>query len=210
MNNIPKINLLPWRDLHRIRKNGQFRRAFILAGLLSMGVVGGVTIYENKRLNHQKNINNDIKNRIGVLDADIAKIVALENEQQTLLNKVAVIHGLHNNRIILIQFFEHLARMSEGLVYYEHVSLSGELLTLTGVSKNPNNVSQFSQKISTEMQNMLDDVMVVGLKDAPNSTVSFVISAKLTSGFKHATDTLTDDSIKVSEFMAEDAQEGVP
>lgn len=46
MNNIPKINLMPWREMRRILKNEQFRRALILATVLSTGLVGGAYIYE--------------------------------------------------------------------------------------------------------------------------------------------------------------------
>ena len=53
MNNIPKINLVPWREIRRIRKNEQFRRALILVTVLSAGLVGGAYIYEKGKLNHQ-------------------------------------------------------------------------------------------------------------------------------------------------------------
>lgn len=209
MNNIPKINLVPWREMRRIRKNEQFRRALILVTVLSAGLVGSAYIYEKGKLNHQKAINDDIKNRISVLDADIMKITALENEQKALLDKVAIINDLHGNRAALVRFFEYLARMSAGLVYFERVTLSGEMLTLTGVSRSSADVSRFSQSISTDVQSVLDDVMVVGLQDAPNGAVNFVISAKLILDSKQVTDSLPNNLSTAPQDMTDD-QEDAP
>ena len=208
MNNIPKINLVPWREIRRIRKNEQFRRALILVTVLSAGLVGGAYIYEKGKLNHQKAINDDVKNRISILDADIVKITALENEQRALLDKVAIINDLHGNRATLVRFFEYLARTSAGLVYFERVTLSGEMLTLTGVSRSSADVSRFSQSISADAQSVLDDVMVVGLQDTPNGAVNFVISAKLILDSRQVADSSPNDS-SVSQDMTDD-QEGAP
>lgn len=209
MNNIPKINLMPWRELRRIRKNDQFRRALILVTVLSAGLVGGAYIYEKGKLNHQKAINDDIANRISALDADIVKIAALENEQKALLDKVTIINDLHGNRAALVRFFEYLARTSAGLVYFERITLSGEMLTLTGVSRSSADVSRFSQSISTDVQSVLDDVMVVGLQDAPNGAVNFVISAKLILDSKQVADSSPNDSSAVLQGVADD-QESAP
>ena len=208
MNNIPKINLVPWREIRRIRKNEQFRRALILVTVLSAGLVGGAYIYEKGKLNHQKAINDDVKNRISILDADIVKITALENEQRALLDKVAIINDLHGNRATLVRFVEYLARTSAGLVYFERVTLSGEMLTLTGVSRSSADVSRFSQSISADAQSVLDDVMVVGLQDTPNGAVNFVISAKLILDSRQVADSSPNDS-SVSQDMTDD-QEGAP
>lgn len=199
---------MPWREIRRIRKNEQFRRALILVTVLSAGLVGSAYIYEKGKLNHQKAINDDIKNRISILDADISKVTALENEQRALLDKVAIINDLHGNRAALVRFVEYLARMSAGLEYFERVILSGEMLTLTGVSRSSADVSRFSQSISADAQSVLDDVMVVGLQDTPNGAVNFVISAKLILDSRQVADSPPNDS-SVSQDMTDD-QEGAP
>lgn len=179
MNSIPKINLLPWRELYRIRKNEQLRHAFITVILLSLMAIGGMYVYQKRQMNYQQAINNDIKNRLGLLDADIERINNLDKQQKALFKKAGIITDLHKNRSAFVRLFEYLAHTSKGLVYFERVSLSADMLTLEGVSKSSVNISQFSQTISMDEQSMMDDVMVIRLQDMSNGTVSFVISAKL-------------------------------
>lgn len=179
MNSIPKINLLPWRELYRIRKNEQLRHAFITVILLSLMAIGGMYVYQKRQMNYQQAINNDIKNRLGLLDADIERINNLDKQQKALFKKAGIITDLHKNRSAFVRLFEYLAHTSKGLVYFECVSLSADMLTLEGVSKSSVNISQFSQTISMDEQSMMDDVMVIRLQDMSNGTVSFVISAKL-------------------------------
>lgn len=175
---IPQINLLPWRELRRIRQNERFYRAVLAVLVMSVLFVGGWYAYERHQMTHQQAINDEINRRMGVLDGDIAKIVQLEHEQQAILDKVSLIDKLGQNRMAMVAFAEHLSGISHRLVYLDHINHAGELLTIEGRASHANAVSAFAQKLPTQAKFVIDDVMVTGLNEM-NGHVAFVISAKM-------------------------------
>lgn len=180
MSSVPKINLLPWRELNRIHSNEKFRRYFIVSVVLAIIIAGMAYAYQWHRLDHQQRINDEIKARMTALDDDIAKIANLEREQQEILEKVALIDDLGQNRVAMVRLFEQLALSSRDLVYLSAITHTQGTLTITGQAKNSANVSRFVQKISVHELAMMDDAMVTGLQNSTDGTwVEFVISAKL-------------------------------
>lgn len=176
---IPQINLLPWRELRRIRQNERFYRAVLAVLAMSVLFVGGWYAYERHQMAHQQAINDEISRRMGVLDGDIAKIVQLEHEQQAILDKVSLIDKLSQNRMAMVAFAEHLSGVSHRLVYLDHINHAGELLTIEGRANHASAVGAFAQKLPAQAKFVIDDVMVTGLNEM-NGHVAFVISAKMT------------------------------
>lgn len=180
--NVPMINLLPWRQLRQIRQNAQFRRAFLLVAVGALVLASMIYAYQKYRLDHQQAINDGIRQRMAALDDDIARIATFENEQQELINKANSINNLRSNRMMMVQFFEQLADLSDGLVYFTHINHAGETLTMTGVSKNSTTVSQFAQRLGADMSDtpMMSDVLVTSLQQSSEGPwVSFVMTARL-------------------------------
>lgn len=105
--NVPMINLLPWRQLRQIRQNAQFRRAFLLVAVGALVLVSMIYAYQKYRLDHQQAINDGIRQRMAVLDDDIARIATFENEQQELINKANSINNLRSNRMMMVQFLNN-------------------------------------------------------------------------------------------------------
>lgn len=179
--------------MRRIRQNEQFRRAFFGVLLATLGGVGAWYFYQQNQLNHKQAVNDEITSRINALNADIEQIYHLENEQKALLDKANLIRDLNQNRVSFVRIFEYLASAGRGLVYFEHINLAGDLLTLSGVSKSAANVSQFAQSISANEHSMMTDAMVTSLQEMPNGAVSFIISVKLTINTHEAADDLADE-----------------
>ncbi|WP_432480862.1 PilN domain-containing protein [Moraxella sp. ZY200743] len=179
MNTIPKINLLPWRQLRQLKQNEQFRRWLLAALALSLFAVFGTYVYHKQNLNHQQAINDDILARMGMLDAQIASIATLESEQEALLQQAKLVYDLGKNRVAMVRLFEHLSLSSHGLVYFDGVSHAGGVLTITGHAKDAAMVSQFTQRFQQTDNPVISDVLVTSLSKQSDGWVGFVLSAKL-------------------------------
>lgn len=179
MSGIPRINLLPWRQLRQLKQNEQFRRWLLAVLVLSILAVLGGYAYHKQKLNHQQAINDDIKARMSVLDTQIASITALENEQAALLKQATLVHDLGKNRVAMVGLFEHLSLSSQGLVYLDALSHAGGVLNITGHAKDAAMVSQFAQRLARDDSPVINDVLVTSLSQVSDGWVNFVLSAKL-------------------------------
>ena len=115
------INLLPWRQWERERKQAQFLAS--LAGVFAVGAVMVMTagFFLNNDFDEQKRLNQRLEADIVVLDEQISEIAALETEREELLSRMRIIQELQGNRPIIVRVFDEMVRkLSKGV----HFNLS--------------------------------------------------------------------------------------
>ncbi|MFL1732071.1 PilN domain-containing protein [Moraxella oculi] len=179
---VPTMNLLPWRYLRQARQNTSFYRMLKCVLAISIIMIATIYAYHWHQLNRQQAINEDIVRRMSVLDESIDRIAVFDRQQQELLDKAKSINQLRANRVAMVHFIQHLATVSDGLVYLTRISHAGEMLTIFGVSKDTASVSRFAWRLGDETSNDIgaDDVLVTSLQQsADGNWVDFVITARL-------------------------------
>jgi type IV pilus assembly protein PilN len=144
---MPRINLLPWRDIER----AQTRREF---GLGAVGVVLGaaaVTLFVSwgysASIDRQMERNQLLKREIAELDKKITEILGLEEQRSRLETRMDIITRLQRSRPEVVHVFDQLARtLPEGV-------------SLTAVKQNDKRIeikglAQSSTRVSTLMRNI--------------------------------------------------------
>ncbi|TFH43678.1 MAG: pilus assembly protein PilN, partial [Lysobacterales bacterium] len=88
---MPHINLLPWRDELRKRREKEFIITAVIAALLMGGVVLGVHLHYESRIAYQDQRNTFIEAEITALDKKIEEIEDLKKERDRLIARTKVI-----------------------------------------------------------------------------------------------------------------------
>lgn len=144
---MPQINLLPWRQQERARRQKEF-------GLWAFGAVlaaGAVTLFTSwgysAAIDRQHERNALLKSEIAELDKQITEILGLEAQRKRLEARMDIITKLQRSRPEVVHVFDQMARMLPDGVYLSSVKQSDKKLELKGVA-------QSSTRVSTLMRNI--------------------------------------------------------
>lgn len=144
---MPHINLLPWREARRKRRQQQFLGILAAAvGLTIAGVYLGHS-YMQGLIDQQQARNEHIEQEITLLDKQIREIQDLQETKRQLLARMRIIEQLQQRRTEIVHLFEELvATLPEG-VYLTALKQEGDSLLLDGMA-------QSNARVSTYMKNL--------------------------------------------------------
>ncbi len=144
---MPHINLLPWREELRARKQKEFGALAGIAVVVMAAVVGGVHLYFQGLIDYQTARNSYLETEITRLDKKIAEIKDLELEKERLLARMRIIEELQSSRPEIVHLMDELVdKLPEG-VYYTSVEQKGRNLNLKGVAQSNARVSSLMRKL---------------------------------------------------------------
>ena len=146
---MPHINLLPWRDELRKRREKEFIITAVIAALMMGGVVLGVHLHYESRIAYQNQRNTFIETEISALDKKIKEIENLKKERDRLIARTKVIQDLQAGRPEIVHVFDELVTTLPDGVYYTKVSQKGRQLNLTGVAQSNARVSSLMRSLDT-------------------------------------------------------------
>jgi type IV pilus assembly protein PilN len=160
-----RINLLPHREEKRKRREQQFTVLAGLAGLVALGVAGGVYLFlDSQETQQQRNVAY-MKAEIEKLDKQIEEIRKIRDETASLLAKKQVVESLQSNRSEPVQLLDQLLRQLPEGVYLKAIKQVGPKVNITGYA-------QSNARVSTLMRNLgaspyLENPELVEIKAVP-------------------------------------------
>ena len=146
---MPQINLLPWRDEQRKRREKEFIITAVMAALLMGGVVLGVHLHYESRVAYQNERNSFVEAEIAKLDEKIKEIENLKKERDRLIARTNVIQNLQAGRPEIVHVFDELVTTLPDGVYYTKVAQTGRALNLQGVAQSNARVSSLMRSLNT-------------------------------------------------------------
>lgn len=142
-----RINLLPWREWERKRKQREFAgMAAAGAVFAAIAVVAGHIQMENM-IGGQEERNRFLDAEIKTLDARIVKIKDLESTKAKLLARMNVIQELQSNRPVSVHLMDELVRTLPDGVHLKKFTQKGTDLTMEGVAQSNARVSAYMRNI---------------------------------------------------------------
>ena len=141
------INLLPWREWERERRQKEFLvqiGAVLLVGVL---LVVGAGVYLDNSITGQEGRNKFMQTKIKVLDERIAEIRELRNQREDLLARMRVIQELQGNRPVIVRVFDQVVQTLAKGVHYRAVKYTGTSLDVDGVAESNNRISALMRNI---------------------------------------------------------------
>ncbi len=142
------INLLPWREWERERKQKEFLAqvgAVLLAGVL---MVVGAGMYLDNAVASQENRNQYLKGKITELDTKIAEIQSLRKQRADLLARMQVIQELQGNRPVIVRVFDQVVQTLAKGVHYKSLQSKNGQLSVAGVAESNNRISALMRNIN--------------------------------------------------------------
>ncbi|MCO5101930.1 MAG: PilN domain-containing protein [Burkholderiaceae bacterium] len=145
---IPRINLLPHREMRRERR----KKDFVMAGLLTAILAGVgcvlVALAIDSRIDEQRARNEFIRAENAKLDTQIKEIATLRAEIESLRARQAAVESLQTNRTIPVHLMDELVKhVPEGL-YLKSMRQDERKVTLVGYAQSNERVSDLLRNLA--------------------------------------------------------------
>lgn len=161
---MPRINLLPWREVLRAQRRNQFFVALggaaVAAGLILLvsyfvfdGMIGG-----------QRDRNEFLKQEIAELDKQIEEILELEASKARLLARMEIIEQLQRSRPGIVHVFDDMVTVMPEGVFLSSIKQTGRRLEMVGVAESNTRVSALMRNIDKSEWLTNPDLEVVEVK----------------------------------------------
>ena len=142
-----RINLLPWRE--NLRKKKQ--RDFGVTALTSVLIVGlgcaGVYFYIDSQIEFQNKRNAYLKQEIAAMDRKIKEIKELEKTKARLIARMNVIQELQGSRPQVVHLFDEVVNTIPEGAHLTQFKQKGNKLTLTGLAQSNARISSYMRNI---------------------------------------------------------------
>lgn len=176
-----RINLLPWRETHRIETNNEFYVVMALCMCLAGAVGFGGFKYAQDKVNFQDQRNNRLKSEIALLQEELKEIKELEETKNNLLARMEIIQQLQGQRPQIVHTFHEIAsRLPDG-IFLTAMKQSGDTqLILEGKAESNARVSALMRRMdrSDYFKNPRLDVIETGKTDGISSFKLSVVQDK--------------------------------
>ena len=144
---MPRINLLPWREEERKRRQRDFGIAAggaVVAGI----VVVGLTIFVyNQMIAGQQQRNERLRQEIAELEKSITEIDNLERQKERLIARMEIIDQLQKSRPEIVHLFDEMVRQLPEGVYLTGMRQNGARVEIRGVAQSSTRVSALMRQI---------------------------------------------------------------
>jgi len=179
---MPSINLLPWREAERQKRQREFLAAMAASFVAALIVIGAVVFVYDGMIETQNARNTRLTAEIRELDKSIEEIEGLERQKERLLARMEIIERLQKSRPEIVHLFDEVARRLPEGVYLTGMRQSGTDVEVTGVAQSSTRVSALMRQV--EASDWLQDPGVTRVQTTdvgPAREAEFVVTLKQVS-----------------------------
>ncbi|NNF40479.1 MAG: pilus assembly protein PilN [Woeseiaceae bacterium] len=144
---MPSINLLPWREAERKKRQREFGVAVGGAVVAAIAAVIATIFAYSQMIDSQEARNERLTNEIVELEKSITEIDGLERQKERLLARMEIIEELQKSRPEIVHLFEELVRQLPEGVYLTGMKQTGSKVELRGVAQSSTRVSALMRQI---------------------------------------------------------------
>ncbi|HEZ3347172.1 TPA: PilN domain-containing protein [Neisseria meningitidis] len=142
MNNLIKINLLPYREEMNKRKQQQFKTLMYGAVLTGVAAVAATYLFIDNMINNQSERNTLLETSIAHLDTELSEIQKLKQEKDAFLIKKNKIEELQLKRLQAAKIIDSLNEAVPGSTYLTSLdAVTADSYRLSGRTSSDNRVA---------------------------------------------------------------------
>lgn len=142
MNNLIKINLLPYREEMNKRKQQQFKTLMYGAVLTGVAAVAATYLFIDNMINNQSERNTLLETSIAHLDTELSEIQKLKQEKDAFLIKKNKIEELQLKRLQAAKILDSLNEAVPGSTYLTSLdAVTADSYRLSGRTSSGNRVA---------------------------------------------------------------------
>lgn len=144
---MPSINLLPWREAERKKRQRDFGVATAGAVVAAIAVVVATIFAYSQMISNQEARNKRLTQEIAELEKSITEIDGLERQKERLLARMEIIEELQKSRPEIVHLFDELVRQLPEGVYLTGMKQTGSRVEIRGVAQSSTRVSALMRQI---------------------------------------------------------------
>lgn len=186
---MPRINLLPWREAERKKRQRDFGVA-MAGGVVaaSLCVLGAMFVY-SQMIANQLDRNQRLNDEIVELEKSITEIDGLERQKERLLARMDIIEQLQKSRPEIVHLFDEIARQLPEGVYLNGLKQTGTSVEVRGVAQSSTRVSALMRQIdSSEWMKDPEVERVETTTSGASRQAEFVVNLKQVSAKEETED----------------------
>ena len=146
---MPRINLLPWREAERKKRQQDFMVALGGAVMAAVGVIGLTWFMFEQMIDGQQARNQRLEAEIAELEKSITEIDSLERQKERLLARMEIIEQLQRSRPEIVHLFDEVTRRLPEGVHLRGMRQSGSSIEVRGVAQSSTRVSALMRQVDS-------------------------------------------------------------
>ena len=144
---MPSINLLPWREAERKRRQRDFGVATGGAVLAAIAIVMLTILAYSQKISNQEKRNERLETEIVELEKSIEEIDGLERQKERLLARMEIIDELQKSRPEIVHLFDEFVRLLPEGVHLTGLKQTGARVEIRGVAQSSTRVSALMRQL---------------------------------------------------------------
>ena len=144
---MPRINLLPWREDERKKRQRDFGIAMGASVIAGIAVVLATIFTFSQMISNQEARNERLRNEIAILEKSIEEIDGLERQKERLLARMEIIDQLQKSRPEIVHLFDEMVRQLPEGVYLTGMKQTGSRVEIRGVAQSSTRVSALMRQV---------------------------------------------------------------
>ncbi len=144
---MPRINLLPWREEERKKRQRDFGVAMAGGVVVAIVCILATLFVYSQRIDNQQDRNQRLSDEIAELQKSIEEIDGLERQKERLLARMEIIEQLQKSRPEIVHLFDEIARQLPEGVYLTGMTQKGAKVELRGVAQSSTRVSALMRQV---------------------------------------------------------------
>ena len=146
---MPRINLLPWREEERKKRQRDFGVALAGGTVAAVVVVLGTMFVYSNMISNQEARNERLTDEIAQLEKSIQEIDGLERQKERMLARMEIIEQLQKSRPEIVHLFDEMARQLPEGVYLTGMKQTGSKVEVRGVAQSSTRVSALMRQVDS-------------------------------------------------------------
>ena len=146
---MPAVNLLPWREEQRHKRQRRFLFALCAAVLAGGSVVYAARLTVQGLLADQQARNRAIHTEIELIDGQVEELVRLESRRNQLLTRMRIIVEMQRSRTRAVRLFDELVEILPAGVQLVEVAQNGNRVVLVGLAESNSRVAALMRNIES-------------------------------------------------------------
>jgi len=176
---MPRINLLPWREEERKKRQRDFLISMAVSFVAAIVVLAGTVFAYSQMIDNQRSRNVRLENEIVELERSISEIDGLERQKERLLARMEIIEQLQRSRPEIVHLFDEVTRQLPEGVYLTGMTQTGSSIEVKGVAQSSTRVSALMRQIDASTWLTDPDVVKVETTEqGPGRKAEFVVNLK--------------------------------
>ncbi|MBK5967855.1 MULTISPECIES: PilN domain-containing protein [Thiorhodovibrio] len=167
-----RINLLPWREERRQRRQRDFVSAIIAGVVVTLLAGFAVQMQFSSMIDSQNRRNEYLTEEIRKLDEIIKEIDRLESRKQDLLARMKIIQTLQESRPEIVRLFDELVRAIPEGVFLVDLKQNDGNITVQGRAQSNARVSALMRNIEDSEWIGSPQLLVIENKDQTGTGLS--------------------------------------